>query len=156
MKPTVYVETSVVSYLTARPSRDMLVTAYQVATREWWAEASKRYELVASPLVIAEAAAGDSEAARSRLDVLKGVRLLEASPVIDSLAAMLVDQGAVPRNAAGDAVHIATASCHGVDYLASWNFRHIANAAMNPLIARVCRQAGYEVPFICTPTQLGE
>ncbi len=156
MKPVVYIETSVISYLTARPSRDMLVSAYQVATREWWTAASDRYELVASLLVIAEAGAGDRNAARSRLDALKGVRLLETSPEIDLLAAALVDQGAVPHHAAGDAVHIATASCHAANYLVSWNFRHIANAAMNPRIARVCRQEGYELPFICTPSQLME
>ena len=134
----------------------MLVSAYQVATREWWTAAAKRYELVASLLVIAEAGAGDPTAARLRLDALKGVRLLETSPEIDLLAAALVDQGAVPHHAAGDAVHIATAACHAVHYLVSWNFRNIANAAMNPHIARVCRQEGYELPFICTPTQLME
>lgn len=156
MKPTVYVETSVVSYLTARPSRDLLVSAYQMATREWWTAASDRYELVASLLVIAEAGAGNRDAARSRLEAVKELRLLETLPEIDLLAAALVDHGAVPQHAAGDAVHIATASCHGVDYLVSWNFRHIANAAMTPHIARVCRQEGHELPFICTPTQLME
>ena len=156
MKRTVYVETSVVSYLTSRPSRDMLVSAYQMATREWWTAAPDRYDLVASLLVIAEAGAGDSDAARSRLEAVKALRLLETSPEIDLLAAALLEHGAVPRHAAGDAVHIATAACHGVDYLVSWNFRHIANAAMNPHLERVCRQEGYGLPFICTPSQLVE
>ena len=156
MKPTAYIETSVVSYLTARPSRDVVIAAYQEITREWWRDASKNFDLVASELVIAEAGAGDSEAARVRLEVLESVALLDATADAQNLAQTLVDQGAVPRRAAEDAAHIAIAVTNGVDFLVTWNFRHIANATVRAPIERACRQAGYEPSAICTPNELME
>ena len=128
MNPTAYIETSVVSYLTARPSREVVVAAYQEVTREWWRDAAERFDLVASELVLAEAGAGDPVAARDRLKVLQGVALLNASPDAEELARQLVEFGAVPREAAADAAHIAIAVTNGVEYLVTWNFRHIANA----------------------------
>ena len=156
MKPTAYIETSVVSYLTARPSRDVVIAAYQEITREWWHTASNRFNLVASALVIEEARAGDPDAARIRLEALEAVTLLDATPDAENLARTLVEVGAVPRQAADDAVHIAVAVTNGVDFLVTWNFRHIANAAMRFRIERACRQAGYEPPVICTPNELME
>ena len=156
MKPTVYIETSVVSYLTARPSRDVVVAAYQEVTREWWRDAPDRFDLVASALVIAEARAGDPDAARSRLVALKAITLLDATADAEDLARRLLDLKAVPRQAADDSAHIAIAVTNGVTYLVTWNFRHIANAAMRTRIERVCRQAGYEPPVICTPNELME
>ena len=130
MRLTAYIETSVVSYLTARPSRDVVIAAYQEITREWWREASDRYDLVASALVVAEARAGDPDAARIRIEALEAVTLLDATPDAEILAHALVETGAVPRHAADDAAHIAIAVTNGVDFLVTWNFRHIANAAM--------------------------
>ncbi|MDE0004735.1 MAG: type II toxin-antitoxin system VapC family toxin [Rhodospirillaceae bacterium] len=156
MNPTAYIETSVVSYLTARPSRDVVVAAYQEVTREWWRDAAERFQLVASELVVAEAGAGDPVAARDRLKVLEGVALLDASPDAERLAQRLLDLRAVPREAAADAAHIAIAVTNGAEYLVTWNFRHIANAAMRVRIERACRQAGYEPPVICTPNELME
>ncbi|MDE0312727.1 MAG: type II toxin-antitoxin system VapC family toxin [Caldilineaceae bacterium] len=156
MRPTAYIETSVVSYLTARPSRDVVIAAYQEITREWWGEASDRFKLVASALVVAEAGAGDSEAARTRLQALEAATLLDATNDAEILARALVDAGAVPRQAADDAAHIAIAVTNGVDFLVTWNFRHIANAAMRARIEQVCRQMGYEPPVICTPNELME
>ncbi len=156
MKSTVYIETSVVSYLTARPSRDVVIAAYQEITREWWRGAPERFTLVASAFVVAEARAGDPEAARTRLEVLESVALLDAAPDAEDLAQALIDYGAVPRRAAEDAAHIAIAVTNGVDFLVTWNFRHIANATMRAQIERVCRQAGYEPPVICTPNELME
>ena len=156
MNPTAYIETSVVSYLTARPSRDVVVAAYREVTRAWWRDAAARLELVASELVRAECAGGDSGAARDRLKVLEGVALLGASPEAEDLARRLLDLGAVPREAAADAAHIAIAVTNGVEYLVTWNFRHIANAAMRVRIESACRQAGYEPPVICTPSELME
>ena len=123
-KPTVYIETSVVSYLTGWPSRDLVVAAQQHITREWWREAADHFELVASQLVVNEASAGDPGAARARLAALE--------------------------------THIAIAVVNGVDYLVTWNLRHIANAMMQAKIGRVCRQAGYEPTTIGTPDQLSE
>ena len=156
MKPVVYVETSVVSYLTARQSRDLVVAAYQEVTREWWRAASGRFDLVASELVVTEAGAGDADAASARLEVLKPVALLNITESSEALARRLLDLDAVPRQAAADAAHIAIAVTNGVDFLVTWNFKHIANAAMRSRIERVCRQADYEPPVICTPNELME
>ena len=156
MRPTAYIETSVVSYLTARPSRDVVIAAYQEITREWWRDAPDRFDLVASALVVAEARAGDPDAARIRLEALESVALLDATPDAENLANSLVGTGAVPRRAADDAAHIAIAVTNGVDFLVTWNFRHIANAAMRARIEQVCRQMGYEPPVICTPSELME
>ena len=156
MKPTVYIETSVVSYLTARPSRDVVIAAYQQITRDWWDNARDSFELVASELVLAEAGAGDPDAAKHRLAALDAITLLAATEDAAELAQRLLDLGAVPRNAADDAAHIAIAVAHGVDYLVTWNFRHIANAAMRSRIDRICRQAGYNPTTICTPNELME
>lgn len=155
-KPVVYVETSVVSYLTARPSRDVVAAAYQEITREWWRVAADRFDLVASALVVSEARAGDTEAARSRLMALETVRLIEAPEDAEGLAQQLLKLGAVPRQAADDAAHIAIAVTNGVDYLVTWNFRHIANAVMRAKIEQVCRQMGCEPPVICSPNELLE
>ena len=156
MLPTVYIETSVISYLTALPSRDVVVGAYQQVTREWWRTARNRFELVASELVIQEAAAGDSTAARARLSELESVTLLEATDDAARLTRRFLDLGAIPRKAAEDAAHIAIAVTNGADYLVTWNFRHIANAVLRSRIEHVCRQAGYEPPVICTPNELME
>lgn len=156
MKPTVYIETSIVSYLTARPSRDVVVAAYQEITREWWSDAPDRFELVASQLVVAEAGSGDPEAAQVRLKALEAVSLLDAASEAENLAQAFVDLAAVARQSAEDAAHIAIAVTNGVDFLVTWNFRHIANAAMRSRIEHICRQAGYEPPVICTSNELME
>lgn len=156
MKPTAYIETSVVSYLSARPSRDVVVAAYQQVTRDWWRIASDRFDLVASALVVAEAGAGDAQAARDRLRALDTVTLVEATADAERLAQRLIDNTAVPLQAADDAAHIAIAVTNGVDFLVTWNFRHIANAAIRTRIERTCREAGYEPPIICTPNGLLE
>lgn len=155
-KPSVYVETSIVSYLTARPSRDLVVAAQQTVTREWWRDAAKRFALVASELVEAEAAAGDPDAARARLTALKVVTRLRPTESAAALTRRLLELGAFPRKAAADAAHVASAADNSVNYLLTWNFRHIANAAVRSRIERACRQAGYEPPVICTPRELLE
>ena len=154
MQPTAYIETSVVIYLTSQPSRDVVIAAYQEITREWWQDSPDRFDLVASALVVSEARAGDPDAARNRLEALASVTLLEATSDAGSLANALIDGGAVPRQAANDAVHIAIAVTNGINYLVTWNFRHIANAAMRVRIEMICRHAGFEPPVICTPNEL--
>ena len=156
MNPSAYIETSVVSYLTARPSRDMVVAAYQEVTREWWQGAADRFRLVASELVLAECGAGDVNAARTRLQALQGISILRTSRDAESLTRLLLDGGAIPHEAAADAAHIAMAVVNGVEYLVTWNFRHIANATMRARIEHICRQSGFEPPTICTPNELTE
>ena len=156
MTPTAYIETSVVSYLTSRPSRDVVVVALQQVTREWWQTARDRFQLAASELVIREAGQGDPDAARARLEALEGVALLDATEDAEQFARELIDSGALPPTAAADAAHIAIAVTNRVRYLVTWNFRHIANATMRSRIEGVCRSAGYEPPVICTPNELME
>ena len=156
MLPTVYMETSVIGYLTAQPSRDVVTAGYQQVTRHWWQTAQNRFDLVASELVLLEAGAGNAEAARARLAILDEVRLLEATTEAAQLTERLLELGAVPRKAAEDAAHIAIAVTNGNDYLVTWNFRHIANAVRRSSIERACRRAGYEPVVICTPNELTE
>lgn len=142
MKPRVYVETSVVSYLAARLSRDVVILGNQVVTREWWRDAAERFELVVSALVFEEAGDGDPQAARDRLAVLEPLTVLDASDESIALATALTQVHALPAGAAQDAAHIAIAVVNGVEYLATWNLRHIANPVAAYKIEQVCRDAG--------------
>jgi predicted nucleic acid-binding protein len=152
MKSRIYLETSVVSYLTARPSRDLVRAGHQETTREWWAMRSTYI----SQLVLDESAAGDASAAAQRLAMLENVPLLELTPEATGLARALVREAALPSKAAADALHIALAAVHGMDCLVTWNCTHIANAAMRPKIEAICRASGFEPPVICTPLELLE
>ncbi len=152
---TVYIETSVPSYLTARPSRDLRVAAWQQATADWWEAARRQYDLFTSELVLAEASDGDPAAAQRRSAALADLPLLSLTAEVRDLADLLVEGGGVPRDAEADAIHIAFASVHRMDYLLTWNFRHIDNAATKPRIRAICLGAGFRCPEICTPLELG-
>ena len=152
--PSVYLETSVVGYATSRPSRDLVVAGRQRTTREWFAHRAQARDLFVSQLVASEASGGDEEAARERLTFLGSIPRLAVTHAAGQLAAKLVECGAVLRQAAEDALHIAVAAVHGVEYLLTWNCRHIANATMRQAIEGACREAGYEPPVICTPEEL--
>lgn len=156
MKSKVYIETSVISYFVARPSRDIIIAANQQATQEWWYSRKKDFEIYVSQLVIQEAGAGDEEAATSRLEALENFPLLDILDEAVRLAENLVEQKAIPEKASEDALHIALAAVHGIDYLLTWNFKHIANATMRANVELVCRMNGYEPPIICTPLELME
>ena len=156
MKLRAYVETTIVSYLTAWPSRDIVVAGHQQVTRDWWRSCKDRFDVLASELVVQEASAGDEEAARDRLEVLDGLRLLEMSTDALALAAQLVESGTIPQEAADDAMHLAIAAVNGVEYLVTWNCRHLANATRRAQIEAAIRAAGYEPPIICTPEELLE
>ncbi len=151
---TVYIETSVVSYLTALPARDLLAAAWQNATDRWWEMRRQRFELVTSQLVIDEATEGHPEAARRRLDALAGLPHLSMPDPVIELATVLLAEGALPEKATDDAVHLAVCAYHAVDYLLTWNCRHLDNAEMKPLMRAVCAVQGYKCPEICTPLEL--
>ncbi|MEI7900240.1 MAG: type II toxin-antitoxin system VapC family toxin [bacterium] len=154
MKPTVYIETSVISYLTARQSRDLRLAADQAVTRDWWQNERIRFELFASPFVISEAQSGDPHAASLRMEALKGISLLKEHQAATPLASSLLHGLALPDTADMDAFHIAMAAVHGIDYLLTWNCRHINNAVMKPRMRVICRDAGFDCPEICTPVEL--
>lgn len=153
MKPTVYIETTVPSYLTAWPSRDLIRAAHQQITREWWNKRDK-FDLYASRLVVEECQDGDAQAAADRLASLAGIPLLQQSPDVSALAEALMRDVPLPVKAAADSLHIATAAVHGMNYLLTWNCTHIANVVLRPQIEAVCRAAGFEAPLICTPEEL--
>jgi hypothetical protein len=154
MKPKVYLETTVISYLTAWPSRDVIMHGHQQSTREWWVDRRENFDLCISQLVLDEAGAGDPQAAHERLEVLAAIPMLPTVPAISELAKALLNMGAIPSKAGDDAIHLAYAAVHGVDYLLTWNCRHLANAIMRPNIEAVCRASGYRPPIICNPDEL--
>ena len=156
MKPKVYLETTIPSYLTAWRSPELVMAANQEATRSWWDTERPSFELFISEIVISEAAAGDEEAAIRRVGAINGLPELDVSEKVEALAAKLLEGAALPSKAKSDALHIAIAAVHGMEYLLTWNCKHIANAAMRPRIESICRAAGYEPPVICTPLELME
>lgn len=123
-------------------------------TREWWDDHRAGFELFVSELVVAEAEAGDSEAARLRLQVLEGMPLVALTPETRELAKSLLEPGPIARAAAVDAFHVAAAVSGGADYLLTWNFKHLANAALRRRIDEICLAEGYDPPVICTPEEL--
>lgn len=154
MPPKVYIETTIPSYLTSRPSRDIIIAGHQQSTRDWWDTERDEYDLYVSQLVIQECRAGDSEMAMQRLELLSGIEIIAILKGVTELAENLIRAGPLPAKAAADAVHIATAAASGMDYLLTWNLRHIANAKMQDAIRDLCKKAGFRPPEICTPEEL--
>ncbi|OGV65717.1 MAG: hypothetical protein A3K19_25840 [Lentisphaerae bacterium RIFOXYB12_FULL_65_16] len=152
----VYIETSVVSYLCARPSRDLIVAANQEMTHEWWETRRQRYDLFVSEFVHAEIADGDPDAARKRQETVAGIAVLAASDAALDLALEISRQAGLPASVADDVAHIAVATAHGMDYVLTWNCAHIANPHWQTRIARVIRGAGYLMPVMCTPQAMLE
>jgi hypothetical protein len=153
-KKTVYIETSIISYLTARPSRDLLAAAWQKVTMDWWDTQRDRFNLYTSDIVVEEAGRGDATAVSKRLEALAGISVLEITDEVVSLSEALIDAKALPRKAVGDSLHIALSAVHGLDYLLTWNDRHIDNAETKPIVRAVCLANGYGYPEICTPREL--
>jgi hypothetical protein len=153
---SVYVETTIVGHIAGRVHPDPLVATRQRVTRDWWRNQAPRYEVFISQVVIEECSQGDASAAAERLEVVKDLDLLDASHEVDELADALISAKAVPASEPRDAFHIAIAAVNGVDYLLTWNCKHIANATLRGRIERVCRDAGFEAPIICTPEELVE
>ncbi len=156
MNRSVYLETTIPSYLTAWRSPDLVMAARQQITREWWDDRRQAFDLYVSEVVLLEASAGDLDAAARRLEILDGIPLLDAKEDSDEIVQALVVQLALPDRAAADAAHIALCVVNGIDFLLTWNFTHIANAAYRPVIDSVCRSFGYQIPVICSPEELME
>jgi hypothetical protein len=154
LKPKVYLETTIPSLLTARASRDVLIAGQQQATRDWWDERREHHQLFVSGLVLAESRRGDALAAKARTEILAGCRVLEFSAAAQDLARKILATRLLPAKAAVDAAHIAVAAVHGMDFLLTWNCRHIANAVIVDRVRATCLAAGYAPPVICTPFEL--
>lgn len=154
MKPKLYMETTIPSYLTSWPSRDLIIVGHQQITRTWWVNRRDAFEMYISQLVVDEAKAGDADAVRERMKVIESLPLLDITSEVEALAAALLASRVIPQKAATDAAHIAIATVHGLDFLMTWNCAHIANANIARKLANICRQYGYECPVICTPEEL--
>ena len=155
-RPTIYIETSIISYLAARPSSDLMTAACQQITTRWWERYRRFYRIVTSALVVAESREGDQQMAKKRLDLLKGISTLRTTDQAKKLARALIQKGALPDKAQADALHIAIAAAQDVDYLLTWNCRHIDNPATKPMVREVCLSEGYACPEICTPFEIVE
>lgn len=154
MASRVYLETTIPSYLTAWPSRDLVTAAHQQITREWWETRRREFELFISQFVIDEAAFRDPDASSRRLEMLADVPLLGVNEGVYKLANELMKHVPLPAKAVADSLHIAIATVNGMDYLLTWNCTHIANATLRTSIETVCRDNGNEPPVICTPEEL--
>ncbi len=155
MKPTVYVESSVISYLTSRPNRDVIIAGRQSVTLDWWENQRHRFDLRISVLVEEEISRGDSSAAQQRLDKVTEIQSFLISDEAVRIADLLLAEKAVPKGSEEDALHIGIAVAQGADFLLTWNFKHINNAEKKAAITRLIESAGYACPQLCSPEELG-
>ncbi len=155
-KPSIYIETSIVSYLAARQSRDLVTAACQRVTAEWWEDRRPEYDLFTSELTIAESRAGDPRVAAKRLELLRGIPELAITDSAKRLAAALVAPSSLPLKAQADAIHIAVSAFHHVGYLLTWNCRHINNPLTKPVVRAICATEDLSCPEICTPMEIME
>ena len=153
-KKTIYLETSVVSYLTARPSENLIAAAWQKATVDWWETQRVRFDLFISGVVLEEASRGNPEAAQRRIEILGGITSLAVTDDVIILSKDLIQKKALPKKAVDDSFHIAISAVHRINYLLTWNCRHIDNAETKPLVRGICIANGHTCPEICTPLEL--
>lgn len=151
---TVYIETSIVSYLRQRPSSQVVMAARQLLTHQWWNDERFKYELVTSQYAVDEASAGDPSLAAERLELLDGIPLLPLDPAIAQIAGEIMNRAILPQNARTDALHIAMVAHHRIQYLLTWNCRHIANATILPRIHKLLADLSIPIPIICTPEEM--
>jgi endonuclease III-like uncharacterized protein len=150
----IYIESTIPSYVVARPARDLLQAARQQLTRDWWDLQREKHEIFISQVVLDEIAFGEKAMARLRLELLQRVPLLQVTDEAKVLARKILTSGLLPATADRDAAHIALASVYEMDILLSWNCRHIANAALQARLRRLADAAGFTLPVICTPEEL--
>lgn len=153
MPHSIFIETTIPSYYVARPSRDVLQFARQELTRLWWDMHREQFALRTSQLVLDEAAGGEPAKAAERLKLLDGIALLDLNEQVEALAAELLAVGILPAVAGRDAYHLAVAGVHGVDFLLTWNCKHIANPFIADRLLSCFSAAGVHLPVLCTPEQ---
>jgi predicted nucleic acid-binding protein len=156
MKPRAYIETTVVSYLTARRGRDLVIAAHQELTREWWDEVLPVLGGCISDLVIEEASDGDPDAAAKRLEALKSIPVLLPGAASFEITEEIMRSGLVPEAYVNDAVHVAISAANGIEFLVTWNCKHLANAWIRSRLVGLIESLGYRCPVICTPEELME
>ncbi len=154
VQPTVYIESTILSYLVSSPSRDVIVAARQAVTREWWEFDAPNFDLVLSQVVLDEIAAGNPLQAKNRMKYASKISALEISESAVELAQAIQQRGLVPPNEARDALHISVATVWKIDYLLTWNCKHIANAQIIKQLQNYVKTYGYDLPIICTPESL--
>ena len=151
---SVYLETTFISYLVARPSRDVIVAGHQQTTQDWWANRRSEFECSVSQVVIDEAAVGDPAEVQKRLAIIGGLPTLAITDEAKALTQAIMAAGILPPKVLRDAAHVAVAAVHAIDYLLTWNCKHLANAQIARRIAVVCEKLGRKMPIICTPEEL--
>lgn len=156
MKPKVYIETSIISYLTARRSTDLVVLTNQLLTIEWWENHRTRFDTFVSEPVINEIEKGNAQMAKLRLDAVREIRVLVLTDEAGELAEHIISKRVLPPHASVDILHISIASVYKMDFLLSLNCRHIANAVIYKRISNICTSLGYKPPTVCTPLQMLE
>ena len=149
----IYIESTIPSYVVARPARDLLQAARQQLTRDWWELRRASHELFTSQLVLDEIAFGETEMANRRLELMADITLLESTDQAGQLTRRIMNSGLLPAKAEGDEAHIALATVHKLDILLTWNCRHIANALILGRLRRVIESCGHSAPTICTPEE---
>ena len=154
MKATVYIESTIVSYLVAKPSRDLIVAAHQQLTTEWWDLIRLQVDCFVSPFVIQEISAGDKEAANKRIGLIKDIPVLELNQEIQKLAQTYFDSLDIPEKARLDASHLATAVWHEIDYMLSWNCKHIVSGRVKMTLEKINSELNIKTPVLCTPEEL--
>ncbi len=156
MKESIYLETSVISYYTSKPTRDIIVLAHQEITRQWWPKAIKRYDIFISEVVLEEAGMGDPYAAKKRLKEIKNFPNLGLNNHVEEMAKIYKGRLKIPEKSIRDAVHLALASVHNIDYLITWNCTHLANGGVIKKLIKINENFGVHTPIICTPEELME
>jgi hypothetical protein len=153
-KPTVYIESSVISFYANRRSKDLIVAAYQKISADWWEKELHKYQPFVSQFVIEEISRGDFRAAKNRMDAIKDFPLLDLPDETFDLAKRYLKEVQIPRKSQLDAFHISAAVINRMDYILSWNFHHIANVFVKEKIKKINNEIGVETPVICTPEEL--
>lgn len=151
---SVYLETSFISYLVARPSRDVIVAGHQQTTHQWWDYRRSHFVCSVSQVVIDEASLGDASEVQKRLTIIGGLPTVDVNEEAEALTLAIIAASILPPHAFPDAAHVAVCAVHKIDYLLTWNCKHLANVQMTRRIAVVCEKLGYKMPMICTPEEL--
>jgi predicted nucleic acid-binding protein len=154
MTESIYIDTSIAGYLTARTNNNLIVMANMEITREWWENRRSNFNIYISEVVLDEAAQGDAEIAAKRLEIISNFPLLELNDSVEYLASQFLSKSNLPAKAANDALHIALATVYRLDYLLTWNCKHIANAQIQKKLSQISVESGYTLPIICTPYEL--